>query len=50
MHAHATYHLQLDAMHAHTWKIRSALVQNPTGSKTNYTRTDLIFWVCMALR
>ncbi len=29
-----------------------ALVQNPSCCKTNYTltRTDLIFWVCLALR
>ncbi len=32
------------------WKIRSAFVHNPTCNKTNNTHTDLIFWVCMALR
>ncbi len=39
------YHSQLDAMHALENQIRI-----PTCNETNYTRTDLIFWVCMALR
>ncbi len=45
-----TYHLQLDRMPCTLGKSDPAPVQNPTCNKTNYTRTDLIFWVCMALR
>ncbi len=44
----ATYTYIRYGCHARAWKIRSAFL--PTCNETNHTRTDLIFWVCMALR